>query len=234
MESERIVELLTSISHVKKPVETVGKGDIDLSELVALRSIHETQQARKGVRRPTGTENLTTDPDPVQVVEVSRPTSARQEIVQKFYQLLRDADAEGERIGTGLHRSYVWSGSNGNALNAAKAAEARTKTVRIVPCWTGLAPTISISLKVTAARKSIFGSIDIKGQPSSAALLVCGGVSKLYNLICAGENVGENGTSWGFVYLKDRVLLARGMCTDKSHRPTNTSNSSCNLLENRG
>jgi hypothetical protein len=129
-ESECIAEHLTSISHVKKPIDTVGKGEIDLSELVALRSIHETQQARKGVRRPTGTTDLKTDPDPV---EVSRPTSARQEIVRKFYQLLRDADEEGERIGTGLHRSHVWSGSNGNSLNAAKAAEARTETVRTIP-----------------------------------------------------------------------------------------------------
>ena len=69
---------------------------------------------------------------------------------------------------------------------------------------------ISTALKVTTKRKSIFGGIDLTGQPGGAELLVNGGVSKLYHLICEGEDVRENGTSWGFVYIKDRIMLARG------------------------
>jgi len=54
---------------------------------------------------------------------------ARQQIVKQFYQLLRDADLEGERVGTGLHRNHVWAGPSGNSLNAEKVAEGRTKKV---------------------------------------------------------------------------------------------------------
>lgn len=135
-ESEYISQALGSVSHFREPdnatKSTTDPNELDLSELVALRSAHETEQARKGVRGSTGIyrDTLEMSSDPPQAAEVSHSGSARQEIVRKFYQLLRDADAEGERVGTGLHRSYVWSGGNGNALNAAKAAESWTRTVR--------------------------------------------------------------------------------------------------------
>jgi len=135
-ESDHISELLESISYLGKPSKTFGltanASELDLSELVAIRSAHETEQARKGVRGSTRIHEdaLKTPSDPPQAAGLSRGGSARQEIMRKFYQLLRDAEAEGERVGTGLHRSHVWSGGSGNALNAAKAAESRTDTVR--------------------------------------------------------------------------------------------------------
>lgn len=64
------------------------------------------------------------------------------------------------------------------------------------------------ALKITTTRKSIFSGINLNSQ--SGGLLVSGGVSKLYNLICEGEDVEGNGTSWGFVYTKDKITLARG------------------------
>lgn len=67
-----------------------------------------------------------------QAARVLHHFSAQQEIVRKFYQLLRDTDAEGERVGTGLHRSHIWTGGSGNALNAAKVAKSQTNAVRKV------------------------------------------------------------------------------------------------------
>ena len=134
-ESQQISEVLASISHPKRPSNIIrsdtNTNELDLSELVVLRAAHKTEQARKGIRGSIGIHEgtLETPPDLSQEVELSRSRSARQEIERKFYQLLRDADAEGERVGTGLHRSYIWSGGNGNALNAAKAAESRTNAV---------------------------------------------------------------------------------------------------------
>lgn len=136
-ESEQISEILGSISHHERPSNVIqlnaGVTEIDLSELVVLRSAHETEQARKGIRGSAGIHEdaLEPPPDPSQVAEPSHCVSARQEILCKFYQLLQEANAEGERVGTGLHRSHNWSGGNGNALNAAKVAESRTNTVCI-------------------------------------------------------------------------------------------------------
>jgi hypothetical protein len=135
-ESEQISEVLESIPHLRKPSDAIQLNtevsELDLSELVALRSAHETEQARKGVRGSTGIREgtLKTLSNLSQGIGLSRSGGAWQEIVRKFYQLLQDADAEGERVGTGLHRSHVWSEGNGNALNAAKVAEGRTKAVR--------------------------------------------------------------------------------------------------------
>lgn len=64
---------------------------------------------------------------------------------------------------------------------------------------------------MAATRQSIFNGVDVPGQPSGSELLVSGGVSKLYQLICEGEDVGGNGSSWGFVFTKDKIMLARGM-----------------------
>ena len=135
-ESEQISEALESVSQLGKPNGTAGSNvttndELDLSELVRLRTAHETEQARKGVQGSAGIGDDTSEvtSGKPQVAGPSPSGSARQEIVRKFYQLLRDADAEGERVGTGLHRSHIWSGNNGNALNAVKAAESRTSAV---------------------------------------------------------------------------------------------------------
>ena len=134
-ESEWISEALESASQLGNPNNTMGSNastnELDLSKLAALRTVHETEQACKGVRGSAGIcEDTPEMPSgQPQVAGLSPSGSARQEIVRKFYQL-RDADAEGERVGTGLHCSHIWSGGNGNALNAAKAAESRTSAVR--------------------------------------------------------------------------------------------------------
>lgn len=226
-ESEQISDTLESISHLGKPSDATGSNagtnELDLSQLVTLRFLHETEQARKGVRGSAAgiCEDTPEVPsDQPRAVRLSPNGSARQEIVRKFYQLLRDTDAEGERVGTGLHRSHIWSGGSGNALNAAKAAESRTNAVRTLTCSL-LTPVqfISTTLKAAKTRKLIFGGVDITGRPSGNELLIGGGISKLYHLICEGERVEENGTSWGFVYTREKIMLARGAVIHRSNDP---------------
>ena len=60
-------------------------------------------------------------------------------------------------------------------------------------------------------RKLIYSSIDLEEQPSANELLIGGRVSKLYHLICGGKSMEENGTSWGLVYTREKIMLARGM-----------------------
>lgn len=104
---------------------------LNFLELIDLRAAHETLQARNGVRN-SDREEVTIKASAERSPEADEETSfkyARQQIVKRFYQLLRDADTEGERVGTGLHRSHVWAGPSGNSLNAEKAAKSRTKAV---------------------------------------------------------------------------------------------------------
>jgi len=93
---------------------------IDLSELVRLRAIHQTAQARNGVRNSKKVSAAT--PQPQDISEPSEFRNTQREIIQRFHQVLRDADAEGERVGTGLHRNAIWGTANGNTLNAETAA----------------------------------------------------------------------------------------------------------------
>jgi len=141
-ESGQISSTLASISRTQFPaIDTQPRPSmslLDLSGLVDLRVAHETLQARTGVQN-SNREAKTTEASPSteRSLGVDSDTrsgadfgGARQQIIKQFYQLLRDADAEGERVGTGLHRSHVWAGSSGNSLNAEKAAERRTTKVR--------------------------------------------------------------------------------------------------------
>lgn len=116
----------------------------------------------------------------------------------------------------GLHQSHVWSKGNGNALNAAKAAESQTNTVHTISHLLQLWSDTLTTLKVTRKRKSIFSGIDLTGQPNGSELLTTGGISKLYHLIYDSEDVEENGLSWGFIYSNDKIMLAHGMlpCTN--------------------
>lgn len=138
-ESVRISATLLAIPRTQSSSATNAQSNsssslLEFSGLVELRAAHETLQARNGVRnsgREVTTTNVSSSAEgPSEVSNKSDFKHARQQIVKQFYQLLRDADAEGERVGTGLHRSHVWVGPSGNSLNAAKAAEGRTKTVR--------------------------------------------------------------------------------------------------------
>lgn len=100
-ESEQISEALNSISCPRKPNNTTrlntDTAKLDLSELVVLRSAHKMEQVRKGVWGSTTTREDTfeTPSSLPQVTGLSHGGGARQEIVCKFYQLIRDADAEG-------------------------------------------------------------------------------------------------------------------------------------------
>lgn len=129
--------MLASISRVQPSAVNTQQNHstslLDLSGLVDLRTAHETLQARNGVRNSTR-ETATTGLSPTAEgsLEVGNKPDfkhARQQIIKRFYQILRDADVEGERVGTGLHRSHVWAGPSGNSLNAEKVAEGRANKV---------------------------------------------------------------------------------------------------------
>ena len=141
-ESAQISATLASISRTQPfTINTRPNAStslLNLSGLIELRAAHETLQARNGVRnlnRETAKMGISPSvegvPDPVD--NRSEFKHARQQIIKQFYQLLQDADAEGERIGTGLHRSHIWAGPSGNSLNAEKVAEGRTNKVRSLP-----------------------------------------------------------------------------------------------------
>lgn len=137
-ESAQISAALASISRTQlstvstRPIASTSL--LDLSGLVELRAAHETLQARNGVRNSNRVTTVTAvSPSVKESSEVDNESNfkhARQQIIKRFYQLLRDADVEGERVGTGLHRSHVWAGPSGNSLNAEKAAESRANKVR--------------------------------------------------------------------------------------------------------
>jgi hypothetical protein len=79
-------------------------GLLDLSRLVELRATNETLQARNGVRNLN--REVATAGSAEGLLEVDNQSDfkhAQQQIIKQFYQLLQDADAEGERVGTGLH-----------------------------------------------------------------------------------------------------------------------------------
>jgi len=143
-DSARISAALATISRTQVlAIDTrpnAGTSLLDLSGLVELRAAHETLQAHNGVRnlnRDTTAVGVAHSAEALPKSGVSGKSdfgSARQQIVKQFYQLLRDADAEGERVGTGLHRSHVWAGPSGNSLNAEKVAERRTTKVCSLLC----------------------------------------------------------------------------------------------------
>jgi hypothetical protein len=132
-ESARISATLLAIPRTQSTSTINSWSNLDFSGLVELRAAHETLQARNGVRnssRESTSTNLSPSPEgSPEAGDRSDFKRARQQIVKQFYQLLRDANTEGERVGTGLHRNHVWVGLSGNSLNAEKAAEGRTKTV---------------------------------------------------------------------------------------------------------
>jgi len=144
-ESGQISSTLASISRTQFPTINTRPSPsmtlLDLSGLVDLRAAHETLQACTGVRN-SNRESKTTGVSPPTEERSSEVDAqsgadfggARQQIIKQFYQLLRDANAEGERVGTGLHRSHVWAGISGNSLNAEKAAERRMTKVCSLIC----------------------------------------------------------------------------------------------------
>jgi hypothetical protein len=140
-ESARISATLASIARTRSSSTlntrpNTSMGLLDLSGLVELRAAHETLQACNGVRNLNREVTITGSAEGLsEADDQSDFKHARQQIVRQFYQLLRDADAEGERIGTGLHRNHVWAGPSGNSLNAEKAAESHASKVCSLSHW---------------------------------------------------------------------------------------------------
>lgn len=128
-ESTHISATLASISRTTHVTTSTGPNpdinDINLSGLVELRAAHETLRAQGCTRSSTRAIRTTGAPHSIESPSEALK-KAWKEIVERFHQLLRDAGPEGERVGTGLHRTHIWAGESGNALNAAKAAESRT------------------------------------------------------------------------------------------------------------
>lgn len=140
-ESAWISTTLTSISRTRSSTANAQPNPstslFDLSGLVELRAAHETPQARNGVRNANCEAVVAGIPPSAggssEVDNRSDFKDARQRIIKQFYQLLRDAGVEDERVGTGLHRSHIWAGPSGNSLNAEKVAERRTNKVCSLP-----------------------------------------------------------------------------------------------------
>jgi len=212
-ESETVSATLTSIFRTAGGVVGGELGvdtiDLNLSKLVELRAAHETLQARNSVRNSSRAAKSVEDTPSVS--ESSDFGQARKEIIHKFHQVLRDADAEGERVGTGLHRNHIWAGESGNSLNAAKAAESRTNNVCNPFHWFRHGVVLIIR-KVTVKRRRVFAGIVLTLQPDALPILPDAGVGKLYPLTCVGEgSEGWKGSSWGFVFTMDRIMLSNGM-----------------------
>jgi hypothetical protein len=66
--------------------------DLDFTELVNLRSLHETEQAKKGVRVQTAGKN--------------KNLSLRMELIKKMHAVLKEV--EDQAPGTGLERNARW------------------------------------------------------------------------------------------------------------------------------
>jgi hypothetical protein len=58
----------------------------------------------------------------------------------------------------------------------------------------------------------VFAGINVARQPGGVPVLSDRGINKLYPLVCDGEDSdGWKGTSWGFVYTGEKIMLSRGM-----------------------
>jgi len=67
--------------------------------------------------------------------------------------------------------------------------------------------------RVTKQQK-IFGGINLVRELGGPQVLLGAGVNTMHPLECEGEDSlheGWKGTSWGFVYTQQKVMLARGM-----------------------
>ena len=65
--------------------------------------------------------------------------------------------------------------------------------------------------KATVKQQDVFAGISLTWQPGGAPVLPDAGVSKLYPLVYEGEgSEGWKGSSWGFVFVKDRIMLSNG------------------------
>jgi hypothetical protein len=66
--------------------------------------------------------------------------------------------------------------------------------------------------KATVKRRSVFAGISLVRQPGGPSVLPDAGVSKLCPLVCEGEgSEGWKGSSWGFIFVNDRIMLSNGM-----------------------
>lgn len=66
-------------------------------------------------------------------------------------------------------------------------------------------------------QRTVFAGINITKQ--GTRVLLDAGISKLYPLVSGGEDAGSGwkGTSWGFVYTKEMIMLAKGTLVDFIH-----------------
>lgn len=95
---------------------------LDIDALVQIRSNHETEQAKKGVR--TGRDQFTDAEGKV--------LSERRRLIREFQVVLKEQ--QGRAIGTVLERAACWTENvpqTGNSANAATAAKAVVKKVHL-------------------------------------------------------------------------------------------------------
>ena len=60
-------------------------------------------------------------------------------------------------------------------------------------------------------RRNVFTGITLTQESGGTLPLLDAGVNKLHPLISEGEKSGGwTGSSWGFVFVKDRVMLSNG------------------------
>lgn len=99
--------------------------------LIALRRAHQTKQAATGTRKSVSqAKALTEDPKSgLSAKQLESEKSDKQRLIRKFADIIKEY--EGRGASTGEDRKKRWQGvpATGNAANAAKAADGRSKKV---------------------------------------------------------------------------------------------------------
>lgn len=107
-------------------------GSISFEKLISLRRAHQTKQAATGTRTSrTPTAIVAQDNTSISSESKKQQETERQRLVKRFAEVIKQQEERG--AGTGTDRRMRWQGAaaGGNTANAAQAAAARDKAVRL-------------------------------------------------------------------------------------------------------
>lgn len=124
----------TGINHIGlsfDPSDGAKSHSTSFETLIALRQAHQTKQAATGTRKSASQANaLTEDPKSgLSAKQLESQRSDKQRLIKKFADIIKEY--EGRGASTGADRKKRWQGvpATGNAANAAKAADGRSRKV---------------------------------------------------------------------------------------------------------